>query len=209
MDRVGGAYADAQREFFCELASQYDADDVRRVGWGSRQSQESRFRVLAEIGDLRHASILDVGCGVGDLYGYLLASGFSGRYAGYDLLPDNAAAAENRYQQEIFFVGDPLADGASQSFDYVFASGLFWLPVERWAHVVADMLRRMYVICRVGVATNFLSALAPVQQPGSYYADPGVVLGLCRSLSTAFSVRHDYRDNDFAVYVYKRETDRA
>ena len=44
------------------------ANDAERVGWGSVDSQEKRFRVLMEIGDLDNNSILDVGCGLGAFF---------------------------------------------------------------------------------------------------------------------------------------------
>jgi hypothetical protein len=42
-----------------------------RVGWKSQQTQEARFNALLAIGNLKGKSILDLGCGLGCLYGYL------------------------------------------------------------------------------------------------------------------------------------------
>ena len=39
------------------------------VGWNNREKQELRFRVLCEIASLNGRSVLDVGCGLGDLLG--------------------------------------------------------------------------------------------------------------------------------------------
>lgn len=41
--------------------------DTCSLGIGSRASQEAQFRILAEVGDLRGGSVLDVGCGFGKL----------------------------------------------------------------------------------------------------------------------------------------------
>ncbi|NVL90353.1 MAG: hypothetical protein HWN69_05065, partial [Desulfobacterales bacterium] len=47
------------------------AKDHEMVGWGSEESQKCRFGVLCQLDDLSGKSVLDVGCGLGDLYGYL------------------------------------------------------------------------------------------------------------------------------------------
>ena len=45
--------------------------DVRSVGWGNKGSQDLRFKILSDIGDLTNNSVCDLGCGFGDLYLYL------------------------------------------------------------------------------------------------------------------------------------------
>ena len=37
-----------------------------------KNRQDIRFKALSEMGDLNNCSILDVGCGFGDLYGFLI-----------------------------------------------------------------------------------------------------------------------------------------
>ncbi len=39
--------------------------------WSTKEMQELRFKVLADIGIQSGDSVLDVGCGFGDLLGYL------------------------------------------------------------------------------------------------------------------------------------------
>ena len=46
-------------------------NDAERVGWGSTDSQDKRFSVLTEIGDLDNRTILDVGCGLGAYFDYI------------------------------------------------------------------------------------------------------------------------------------------
>lgn len=53
---------------------QAHGNSLQAVGWGSTESQETRFRVLTEIGLHPTSSILDVGCGMGGLYGYLASN---------------------------------------------------------------------------------------------------------------------------------------
>lgn len=50
--------------------------------------QPLRYEVLSEIGDLNNCSILDVGCGFGDIYAFLIKKGLNIKYTGYDINPN-------------------------------------------------------------------------------------------------------------------------
>src|SRR5215470_4834967 len=58
--------------------------DHRGLGFRTRSSQQRRFAALLELGDLDGASILDVGCGFGDLLPYLESRGLRCLYTGLD-----------------------------------------------------------------------------------------------------------------------------
>ena len=52
---------------YSRLANEHGFDP-RALNWGSRESQNLRFAVFAQVGRLDGASILDVGCGQGDFF---------------------------------------------------------------------------------------------------------------------------------------------
>lgn len=188
--------------------SRYDAGDSRAVSWNSRASQTSRFAVLSEVGDLRGSEVLDVGCGVGDLYGYLRdqEAGVAS-YLGIDINPRMASAARRKYPVARFEHRDLLADPPEErSFDYVFESGIFNLATPNWSEIVHPTLEAMFRACRVAVAANFLSRLSGNSDPASYYADPAELIRfVAERMSRRFVLRHDYRANDFAVFVYREQ----
>lgn len=175
-------------------------DGHQAVGWGSRESQKLRFEVLAEVGNLEGASILDVGCGIGDFVGYLEESGFAGSYHGIDRLPEMVARATGRFPSHSFSVRDLVAEGREGEFDFVTASGIFTFADQA---ILEEVVAAMYRACRVGVAFNSLSARAPDQEPNEFNADPQEVERFCRGLSSEVVVRHDYLPHDFTVYLYK------
>jgi len=63
---------DLQKRYKSYFSKRYEefGDSVKTL-WGGEESQKQRFDVLLSIGDLNGKSVLDVGCGFGDLYGYL------------------------------------------------------------------------------------------------------------------------------------------
>jgi len=190
--------------YFRKRFSQY-GDDVRAL-WGSTASQEVRFRVLTEIGPLQGARILDVGCGFGGFYLFLQKEGTRvGSYTGVDIVPDMLEVARQRLPVSATLLqADFMKEEIPGSFDWVFASGIFFLPHTRWAEYVVSALRKMYDSARLGVGANFLSAQSRSKDNFSRYAKPGSVLDLAlREVTEKAVLRHDYRQNDFTLYLYR------
>ena len=81
----------------------------------SQESQFKRFEVLAEV-DKNLDSVIDVGCGLGDMYEYLLQTKFSGRYLGLDFVAEFVALTVKNVihedeLKEIFLMFDKDGDG--------------------------------------------------------------------------------------------------
>lgn len=181
-------------------------EDVRAVGWSSVESQETRARVISEIGDLSNKSILDVGCGFGDLYTFLKRLGiYPGKYVGIDINPKIIEVAKRRLPKVKFEVGDVMDSLLQDKFDFVVASGIFGLKTPNWQYVVEKQLSKMYDLCEIGVVVNFLSYYTTGKKfADSHYANPADILEFVfRNLSNRVVLRHDYRPNDFTVYVYR------
>ncbi len=197
------AYYDPQAvvAYYTDRLARY-GQDPRALDWGSRASQQRRFAILAEIGELNHAFILDIGCGLADYYEYLAQAGINVCYTGMDITPAMVTAAQARFPQQRFLVGDALAavEQLPQGADYVFASGLFTFA---HAGVLRQTVQAMFACCRKALAFNSLSAFASEQEPGEFYADPLETLRFCRTLTPWVVLRHDYLPHDFTVYLYR------
>jgi SAM-dependent methyltransferase len=172
------------------------------LDWGSRASQELRFEVLAAIGSLAGASVLDVGCGLGDFHAWQVRRGLNMDYHGVDITPGMVAAARARFPGVDFRVGNVLEDKL-ESFDYVLASGLFYLRQHEPQQFMEQVITRLFEVCRKGVAFNSLSDWSPRREPGEFYADPLRTLEYCRSLTPRIVLRHDYHPRDFTLHLLR------
>lgn len=177
------------------------------VGWGSVQSQETRFRVLAEIGLSPSSSVLDVGCGLGDLYGYLTRK-FNNQpnYRGVDITPAMIREARAKFPEGKFMVGDLLIpEKAIARADFVLASGIFaLLDLDREPYrIMRDLIAAMFRQCRIGIAFNSLSSWTPNPEPGKFFVDPVAAVTMCRDITSWVSLRHDYMPHDFTIYMYR------
>ena len=145
------------------------------LGWHP-EGQQARFRALAQIGDLAHCSVLDVGCGYADLYPFLRQRFAGVQYAGIEQMPELLGVARARYAHLIpglsLRTGDFLRLPLPTS-DYVLASGALNYR-QRQSDYLHQAIRTLYAGCRLGLGFNLLSQQPPGGRPaGSLRAGRG------------------------------------
>lgn len=186
-------------------------DSPKGVDWKDTQSQQLRFAVLAGLfNTMEDFSVLDVGCGFGDLFSYLQQQGFRNvRYTGIDLLPEMVELARKKH------AGNPDAsfevstiDQLEQQFDYVVSSGIMNIrgdqENEKWLEYIKEMIAAHYAAARIGAAVNCITSYVDFTADHLYYCDPGVILDYCkRNLSRFATIRHDYDLYEFTAYIYR------
>ncbi len=176
-------------KFYQKLIKKYKQKDVRSLGWGSRESQGIRFRILAGIGIASEDTVLDVGCGYGDF-----SQPLSRNYTGYDIVPEMITEARKRYPQHKF-----ITEWNDETFDWIIASGVFNMEDANMG-----LITRMFKNCNKGIAVNFLCRYRGMEEKDDRkYHDPADIIKLVEIMSNKWVVRHDYRHNDFTVYVWK------
>ncbi len=127
-------------------------DDPRGVDWQSAAAQQARFDALVAIDDLRGATVLDAGCGLGHLYGYLCRQDITPDYTGCDLSEAHIRHASRTYPQARFIAADARRVASAGTFGYVIACGLLHLRVPRWPRWAWGLVRALYACCRRGLA---------------------------------------------------------
>lgn len=196
------------REHFKQSLEKH-GDSIKAVNWGSEESQEARFNALIYGGNenchLINLNILDVGCGRGDLYGWLTDSQqLNVDYLGVDICPEMIELAKQRYPRAPFAVMDIMKSNMG-NYDIVVACGIFSLKTPNWAAFVKTMMKRMFEICTVFCAATFLSDFTPFEKhANSYHADPGWLfdtMGSC--VSRNMVLLHNYKQNDFTIKIFK------
>ena len=184
-------------------------DDARRVAWRSVYGQEVRFEELLSVieTDIDGLSILDVGCGLGDLFSYLRRRGDKVDYLGVDILPEMVDEARVRHPEARFEVRDILSQPPEETFDLVVCSGALTVRVPNHDLFVQRMLVQMLSLARLAVAANFQSTRAyevnpmALQNDDLYHVDPLKLYAYCRSLCPWTVLREDTLATDFCVYM--------
>ncbi len=191
------------RFFYFVRSIRYDLPE-NKVGWRSRQNQELRFRALTGIGDLQGQRVLDLGCGLGCLYGFLKAQGWEGRYTGIDILGMMVKGARRRYPDALFEKRDILRDPPGGKWDYVLINGVFNHKVrDNWAWM-EQMAEAGLGLAEKGLAFNILSAEAGWYDPELFYAQPRVLEEKVRRWSGGnYTIVRGYMPEDITVYLYR------
>ncbi len=127
--------------------------------WNSREYQAVRFDVLRQMVDLDGLSLLDAGCGLGDLCEFLAERNVRlHRYVGVDGVAEIIDGATKRgLARAEFHCHDFVADAGALAIgspDIIYFSGSLNTVPEATARVV---VQRAWEAARRGVVFNFLS----------------------------------------------------
>lgn len=93
-----------QAQYYEDLLAMH-GENYKALDWNSIDSQKLRYKILKEIflygKKAANLSVVDVGCGFGDLYGYFKAEGLlKGHrisYTGYDISSRLIEVAKKKY----------------------------------------------------------------------------------------------------------------
>lgn len=179
-------------------------EGIETLGWKDKESQRVRFEVLSGIGDLTGCSVLDVGCGFGDLYGFL-SERFKGlTYLGVDISPRFVEIARKKHPDAKFSCTDIIKDRlAPGSYDYVLSSGIFNTRLSDNGEFFRRLAGEMFNVCGRGTAFNLLTNYVDYEREDLYYYDPASVFNTCRGWTRSIILRHDYPLYEFSVFMYR------
>lgn len=192
-----------QKHYLPRLARH--SESFKILDWANAASQILRFEILAEHVDLAGRSLLDVGCGVGDLYGFLTERSIGADYTGVDILEKMAAEARTRHPTGTFECADifsgPAPAGAP--FDVVFCSGTFNLNIGNNHEFLPKAITRLLQLTRETLAFNLLHDRMPAKEKDYAYYNPQRIVELLQPEVSQIRLLDDYLPNDFTIICKK------
>jgi SAM-dependent methyltransferase len=180
---------------------EHGAGSPGALGWHP-VGQQTRFKILAQIGELAHCSVLDVGCGYADLYPFLRQRFAGVQYQGIEHMPELLDVAQARYAHATGItlrLGDFLQISLPLS-DYVLASGALSYR-HRDPRFVYQAIAQLFGNCRLGLGFNLLSWEPPGGGPLAAY-DPADIVAFCNTLASKVVLLDGYWQGDFTVFMY-------
>jgi len=169
----------------------------------SEDSLQARYRVLAGVADLAHKTVLEVGCGFGDLGKFILERFEDVRYLGIDISPRMIAVGSSRHPKLNLRIGDVLNWEPPQPVDVVLAQGIFYLLGPPAEPKMRTLIRRMYDLAGQAVACCTVSSWAERKDADEFYPDPLATLEYCHTITSRLALHHEYLPNDFTLYLYR------
>ncbi len=176
--------------------------DVEGLDWSAVYFQKLRFDALIDgMGDAEPVdSILDVGCGIGDLSSLF---GEYENYVGIDRMPEMIRQARKRHPARTFHELD-LAE-VGEEFDWVLASEILNQRTYRNYESLMHLIEMMWRLCRKGLAFNVHVAggVKKLEGPELFDYDPARLLTDCRKITRTVTCRIDYLPHDATFHLFR------
>lgn len=197
-----------QRKQGYQKSFQAHGESPKSLQWHDYRAAAIRYRELVADIDITGRSILDAGCGMGDLVPFLFARSLEFDYAGMDITPEFIATARKRYDGLTFKVGDPFEASFTNTFDVIFCSGVLNAKHKDWFKERTQMIKKLFDQANEVLAFN-MAGYAKADTASSeaakrvFYADSEQIISFCYSLTPKLVVRSQYHPKDFTVILYK------
>jgi SAM-dependent methyltransferase len=186
--------------------------DSRTLGW-NKDCQWVRFDAAVEgVQTEEMESVLDVGCGFGDLLGFLRERGWRGRYFGVDLVEELVAEARREYAADSaaeFLCADIHDAGALPVCGMAVALGLFNHHVEGGNEpLIRDTIAAMWRASSSVVVCDFLSLSSDPDRRESrlHYHDPADAYRLGAAYSKRVMIHHAYMPFEFQLKIWRDDS---
>lgn len=199
-----------------EAAKNINAQNYKILGWESRQAQYTRFAAFTKNVDLKNKSLLDVGCGLGDLFHFITSGlGISVKYVGIDIssrmietakkqleiLKANGLKLEPSNVSTVEFLqADLFYKNFNGRYDWIYASGIFNLNLGNNQEFLENAFKKFALLKKDGFACSMLNQRSQDKEEPYYYYNPSDVKNLAQSVGAkSVQIIDDYLENDFTL----------
>lgn len=180
--------------FYKEAYDKYGID-AKALHWYSKETQYVRFDVLiSHIKDLQNSSLVDIGCGFGDLILYFeKKKNKPNIYVGIDCEEFMIDICKKRFIDESFLKLDILKDTLPFA-DYFICSGAFnILPKNDFLKAI----KVCYEYSKKGFAFNFLT------EKSIHDLTTNEIYDFCKSFCEKVTISEEYLHNDTTIFLEK------
>ncbi|MCL1880882.1 MAG: class I SAM-dependent methyltransferase [Oscillospiraceae bacterium] len=207
-------YVNAAKEDILDKKEWYSSNyrehgfSPKALGW-TKGKQQMRFEILTSQYDFNDKSVLDIGCGFGEL-NETLKKYQNYSYFGVDLMEEFVNEAKNRLENEHikFECCDFLKKDFSETkFDYAILSGtcnLKFTSIDNY-DFVESVMSKTYSLVNDGFAFDFLSNKVDYELEHAFHFDPAQILSMAYKYSRNVVLRNDYMPFEFSVFVFKND----
>lgn len=171
--------------------------------WWDYRSMAIRFRALIKHVPVQGKSIMDAGCGLGDLLPYLYSKAADFKYLGVDTNKEFIELAKKHYEGHRFEVGDPFNKQVG-NFDVIISSGVMNGNVPNWFDKRKKMIANLFSQTDEVLAFNMAGGLKPIPpDPLIAYADPQKIYDYCKTMTKHVKLDTSYLERDFTIVMSK------
>lgn len=179
------------------------------LGWESEEAQRLRFDMLLSSVDLEGKTLLDVGCGTGNLLEYINSKGINVSYTGVDILDKMIEKAKQKQLKANFYHTDIFKNNIfkDESFDVIYASGIFNLNLGNNRAFLISALELFFRLSSEAVVFNLLHYASPDREDKYFYFHPDEVNEILATFTDVIGkveFIETYLKNDFTIVCKKK-----
>lgn len=173
------------------------------LGWKDKIYQHVRFEALIGSQNLSGHSVLDIGCGTGDLLEYLNQKGNNCNYTGIDQMVEFIELASQKYINNkncSFLLGDFWTADLDQ-YDYVIASGaLSYRNTD--VQFIYKVIARLFSLSKIAFVFNLLESTELEDGILITYVKADI-FEFCKKLSGKVTLNDNYIKGDYTISMFK------
>jgi SAM-dependent methyltransferase len=171
--------------------------------WANYRIAAVRYKELVIDTPVEGRSILDAGCGMGDLLPFLYAKSINFRYLGVDIHKGFIEIAKKRYEGHEFKVADPFSKKIGR-YDVVISSGVMNGNVSGWLEKRKNAIARLFELANETLAFNMSGGLNNTPDtPLNAFVNLEEIQAFCANLTPRLIVRNHYSSKGFTIVMFK------
>jgi SAM-dependent methyltransferase len=177
--------------------------DIKTVGWGNANDQLLRFQMLFRGLSPVNKTILDVGCGLGDLVPFLdQVTGGNFNYIGVDIAENLIKDATATYGRDgVTFITGEIMSLQLPIVDIAVLSGAlsFKTPgIEQYAEAT---LKKMFDLTTEAACLNFLTKYVDFELEKNQHYAPEKIFEKSMAVCKKVALFHDYPLYEFTIQL--------
>jgi 2-polyprenyl-3-methyl-5-hydroxy-6-metoxy-1,4-benzoquinol methylase len=182
------------------------------VDWGKEADARLRYDKMLAVTDLAQysgpaPSFLDVGCGYGGLLAHARERGLAITYTGVDACQEMIRYAQEHHREGTFICSDIFDFWPPDQYDFVVCNGILTLKltagIQEMKVFAQALIKKMFSMCRGGIAFNVMSSHVNFMVANLYYRDPAEFLAWCMAeVWSRARLDHAYRLYEYTIYLY-------
>ena len=175
-------------------------DDPKSVGWDNKRNQNLRFANATRLIDFKNNSIVDIGCGLGDFYNFLISKNIikKEKFTGLDLNSNFIKLCKHKYPDANFKISNFLLDeNIIEKADIFTMFGLLNINFKEIDNYDYSriMIKKGFLLCKKFFIFDMLSFYNDTlyeKEDFVFYYKPEKILEFCLKLTPHVSLIHDY-----------------
>lgn len=192
----------AQAQSYWDEKAKHSSNDHERVEQ-SQRTQKMRFEAFVTNHDLNGCSILDVGCGVGDLLKHIRRRGINCDYSGFDISPEMVKICRGKFPGVDFECGNFDNWNSRRQFDYTIAIGIHNIKLDGARETLERVTRKQFEMSKIAAHISLLTDRYSGYASHILAWRVEEVLSMALEITPYVVLRHDYLPNDFGITLYR------